>query len=79
MARQRMQEGSHADRPKTVTVNLNGNIVEAKILKFEDQPETTIQVGDDLFGTTWPEIMEAHAANRPLDIRPNPDHFQMRS
>jgi hypothetical protein len=65
-------------RPQTIPVALNGEVVEAQILKFEDQPETTIQIGDDLFGTTWAEIIEAHNANRPLEITPNPDHFQLR-
>ena len=65
-------------RPQTIPVNLNGKVVEARILKFEEQVETTIQIGDDLFGTTWPEIIEAHNTDRPLEIIPNPDHFQMR-
>jgi hypothetical protein len=78
MADEWTQETVLEQRPQTISVSLNGQVVEAQILKFEDQPETTIQIGDDLFGTTWPEIIEAHNANRPLEIIPNPDHFQLR-
>ena len=66
------------DEPQTIPVLINGTVVEAKVLKYDDQDETTIQIGDDLFGTTWSDIMTALNAGQPLEIIPNPDHFQMR-
>jgi hypothetical protein len=65
--------------PETIPVLINGTVVEAKIRKYEDQDETTIQIGDDYFGTTWTDILAALNAGQPLEIIPNPDHFQLRS
>ena len=63
---------------QTIPVLINGQVVEATVRKFEDQDETTIQIGDDYFGTTWSDIITSLNAGQPLEIIPNPDHFQLR-
>ena len=78
MATSRTIDSFRGDEPQTIPVLINGTVVEAKVLKYEDQDETTIQIGDDLFGTTWSDIMTALNAGQPLEIIPNPDHFQLR-
>ena len=65
-------------QPQTIQVLLDGRIAEATIRKYEDQDETTIQIGDDYYGTTWGDILNALNAGRPLEIIPNHDHFQQR-
>lgn len=79
MASQWTLERIRTQNPQTIPVSLDGLVVEAAILKYEDQDETTIQVGDDYYGTTWTDILDALNAGRPLEIIPNPDHFQQRS
>ena len=78
MATQWTLEQIRTQQPQTIPVLLDGRRDEAVIRKFEDQDETTVQVGDDLYGTTWTDILEALNAGRPLEIHPNPDHFQQR-
>ncbi len=46
-------------QPQTIPVLIEGRVVEATIRKYEDQDETTIQIGDDYFGTTWHQILES--------------------
>jgi hypothetical protein len=72
-------ESFRKDEPQTIPVLIHGQLFEATIRKFEDQEETTIQIGDDYFGTTWSDILASLNEGRPLEIIPNPDHFQMRS
>lgn len=79
MADQWTVDAFREPRVQTIPVLLGGKLVEATIRKYEDQDETTIQVGDDYYGTTWSDILEALNAGRPLEITPNPDHFQQRS
>jgi hypothetical protein len=69
-------ESLRMQHPQTIPVLIEGRVVDATICKFEDQPETTIQIGDDYYGTTWNDIVEALNAGKPLEIVPNPDHFQ---
>jgi hypothetical protein len=69
-------ESLRMQHPQTIPVLIEGRVVDATICKFEDQPETTIQIGDDYYGTTWTDIVEALNAGKPLEIIPNPDHFQ---
>ena len=78
MAEQWTLDSLRTQGPDTIPVSLNGTLVDAQILKREDQVETTIRIGDNLFGTTWHEILAALNAGRPLEISPNPDHMQMR-
>jgi hypothetical protein len=78
MATQWTVERLRAEHPQTIPVLINGTVVEATVRKYEDQDETTIQIGDDYFGTTWTDIITALNAGQPLEIIPNPDHFQMR-
>jgi hypothetical protein len=79
MATQWTTDTLRTRQPETIPVLINGQVVEAKIRKFEDQDETTIQIGDDYFGTTWSDILASLNAGQPLEIIPNPDHFQMRN
>jgi hypothetical protein len=76
MATQWTIEAIREKQPQTIPVLINGKVVDATIRKYEDQDETTIQIGDDYYGTTWSDILEALNAGRPLEIIPNPDHFQ---
>ena len=76
MATQWTVEQFRTSHPQTIPVLLDGRQAEAVIRKYEDQDETTIQVGDDYYGTTWTDILAAMNAGRPLEIHPNPYHFQ---
>ena len=73
MATQWTQDSLRTQQPQTVSVLIEGQVVEAKILKFEDQDETTIQIGDEYFGTTWHQILESLNVDRPLEIIPDKD------
>jgi hypothetical protein len=79
MQKQWTTDSFRKDDLHKIPVLINGQVVEATVRKFEDQEETTIQIGDDYFGTMWSDILAALNAGRPLEIIPNPDHFQMRS
>lgn len=72
-------ERFRTDEAQTIPVLIQGQIVEAQVRKYEDQDETTIQIGDGYYGTTWSDILAALNAGQPLEIVPNQDHFQMRS
>ncbi len=78
MATQWTHDLMRTQPPQTIPVLIDGRVVEATIRKYEDQDETTIQIGDDYYGTTWGEILESLNADKPLEIIPNPDHFQQR-
>jgi hypothetical protein len=67
-------ESLHEQRPQTIPVLIEGKIVEATIRKYEDQDETTIQIGDVYFGTTWSDILKSLNAGKPLVINSSLDH-----
>ena len=78
MATQWTVDSFRTEQPATIPVLINGQVVEGIVRRYEDTEETTIQIGDDYFGTTWNDILDSLNAGRPLEIIPNPDHFQLR-
>jgi hypothetical protein len=76
MEKQWSADALRTQQPDTVPVLIEGRVVEAKIRKFDDQPETTIQIGEEYFGTTWQAILEALNAGKPLEIIPDAEKPQ---
>jgi hypothetical protein len=52
---------------------LEGKVVEAEICKFDNPADTTLQIGNDYYGTTWAAILEALNAGQPLVLVPDAD------
>lgn len=56
----------------TIPVLINGEVKEAEICKYDNPADTTLQIGDYFYGTTWHAILEALNAGRPLEVHPDP-------
>ena len=76
MEKQWTIETIREERPRTIPVLLAGEVVEAEICKFDNPADTTLQIGDDYYGTTWAAILEAVNAGRPLVIVPDAEKAQ---
>jgi hypothetical protein len=57
---------------RTVPVLIDGEVREAEICKYDNPADTTLQIDDDFYGTTWDALLEALNAGRPLVIVPDP-------
>jgi hypothetical protein len=72
MAKEWTIESIRKEQLRTIPVLIDGQVVEAEIRKYDNPADTTLQIGDDYYGTTWDELLEALNAGRPLVIVPDP-------
>ncbi|MCC6455173.1 MAG: hypothetical protein IT328_09550 [Caldilineaceae bacterium] len=72
MAREWTIESIRAEQLRTIPVLIDGQVTEAKICKYDNPADTTLQIGDDYYGTTWDDLLEALNAGMPLVIVPDP-------
>jgi hypothetical protein len=72
MAKEWTIESIREEQLRTIPVLIDGQVVEAEIRKYDNPADTTLQIGDDYYGTTWDELLEALNAGRPLVIVPDP-------